>query len=62
MVPLELGPGCRVVLEARAPADDSNVSGVLIADAILYARAVDVDTTDETPLLAVWLQPTETLA
>lgn len=40
MVPLDLGPGCRVVLEARAPADDSNVSGVVVSDAIFFAEDV----------------------
>lgn len=55
MVPLELGPGCRVVLEARAPSDDSQVGGIPISDATIYARSGD-GTDELAPLSTVWLQ------
>lgn len=64
MTPLPLLPGARIVLEARSPTDGSQVSGVAISDIVISLGEVAGagDGGDDGQTLAVWLQPTETLA
>jgi hypothetical protein len=53
---IDLGPGVQVVLEAIDPSTGATVAGVVITDATLYGRVVDVDQSSDYSRLPEYLQ------
>lgn len=53
---IDLGPGVQVVLEAIDPATGNTVAGVVITDATLYGRVVEIEQSSDYSRLPEYLQ------
>jgi hypothetical protein len=53
---IDLGPGVQVVLEAIDASTGATVAGVVITDATLYGRAVEIELSVDDSRLAEYLQ------
>jgi hypothetical protein len=53
---IDLGPGVQVVLEAIDPSTGNTVAGVVITDATLYGRVVEIEQSSDYSRLPEYLQ------
>jgi hypothetical protein len=53
---IDIGPGVQVVLEAIDPATGNTVAGVVITDATIYGRKVEIEQSEVDTRLPEWLQ------
>jgi hypothetical protein len=53
---IDLGPGVQVVLEAIDPSTGNTVAGVVITDATIYGRKVEIEQSEVDTRLPEWLQ------